>query len=212
MIPINKEAEPQEWTNRRTTPGVVKFEPIRELKEALLREQGYLCAYCMRRIPAKDGRESADSKVEHLKSQYDRGDLQMEYTNLAICCPGYLRSEAHCDKSKGPRSISFDLHSPELSKAVLYNARDGSIYSKDEVLNSEMNELLNLNHYLLKYNRLEKLEALREEMNRLGWKKGTIRRKLEKYSSKNQEGKLEPFCGIMIWYLQRKISDQNNRS
>lgn len=53
MIKIAKNKEPKEWTEYRNTPGV-DYQSIPELVESLLKEQGYICAYCMRRIPHRD--------------------------------------------------------------------------------------------------------------------------------------------------------------
>jgi hypothetical protein len=71
MIRINKGTEPAEWTAKKLTSGFNKYEPITELREALLEEQGYICAYCMRSIPieVKDKNESETSKIEHINSR-----------------------------------------------------------------------------------------------------------------------------------------------
>lgn len=53
MILITKNKEPKEWTEYRNTPGV-DYQAIPELIQSLLKEQGYICAYCMRRIPKQD--------------------------------------------------------------------------------------------------------------------------------------------------------------
>ena len=50
---IRKSAEPKEWTEYKNIPGV-QFSGIPALQESLYREQGYLCAYCERRIPVRD--------------------------------------------------------------------------------------------------------------------------------------------------------------
>ena len=52
MILITKNKEPKEWTEYRNTPGV-DYQAIPELVQSLLKEQGYICAYCKRRIPNK---------------------------------------------------------------------------------------------------------------------------------------------------------------
>ena len=69
MIQISKNREPQEWTRYKSTPGVV-YSSIPELVKSLYQEQGYICAYCMRRIPCKDriGCEltKEDHRVEHI--------------------------------------------------------------------------------------------------------------------------------------------------
>ena len=76
MILINKNKEPKEWTEYRTTPGV-DYQAIPELVDSLLKEQGYICAYCMRRIPQRDklydkdgisfSLTKEDHRVEHVK-------------------------------------------------------------------------------------------------------------------------------------------------
>lgn len=61
---IRKSAEPREWTNYKNIPGV-QFCGIPALQESLYREQGYLCAYCERRIPVRDKMSTEDHRIEH---------------------------------------------------------------------------------------------------------------------------------------------------
>lgn len=70
MIEIKKGQEHKAWTNRKCTPGV-DYNATPELKSALLEEQGYLCAYCMRRISYEN------MKVEHIKSRSVYTDLKI---------------------------------------------------------------------------------------------------------------------------------------
>lgn len=51
MILIEKQSEPQSLQKHRNTPGA-DFDGMdkAELRLYLLQEQGYLCAYCMKRI------------------------------------------------------------------------------------------------------------------------------------------------------------------
>ncbi|MBN8706501.1 MAG: hypothetical protein J0L62_11555 [Bacteroidetes bacterium] len=203
MIQIKKRLEPVEWTAKKATPGFTEYEAITELREALLEEQGYICAYCMRRIPAKDVKVDATSKIEHIKSQESRPDLQLSYANMAICCPGNLNDEAHCDKSKGGNNVSFNLHTAALQQSITYTSFDGSISSTNTTWNNEMNDLLNLNHELLKANRKEALSGIIEILNAVGWSKHTINTKLNLWRQRNTEGKYYQFCGIIIWYLEK---------
>lgn len=206
MIQISKRLEPVEWTEKKATPGFTEYEPIAELRDALLLEQGYICAYCMRRIPAKDVKVDATSKIEHIKSQEDRPDLQLNFANMAICCPGNLNDEAHCDKLKGGNSVSFNLHTPALQQSIAYSSLDGSIRSSNNIWNSEMTELLNLNHELLKANRKETLWGVIEYLNTGVWTTQSINNKLKQWKQLNAEGKYYQFCGIVIWYLNKKIN------
>lgn len=61
---IRKSAEPKEWTEYKNIPGV-QFSGIPALQESLYREQGYLCAYCERRIPVRDKMSTEDHRIEH---------------------------------------------------------------------------------------------------------------------------------------------------
>lgn len=205
MIQINKGIEPVEWTAKKATPGFTEYEPIPELRDALLIEQGYICAYCMRRIPAKDVKVDATSKIEHIKSQEDRKDLQLNYANMAICCPGNLNDEPHCDKLKGNSSVSFNLHTQALQQSIEYASRDGLIRSANTTWNKEMNELLNLNHTMLKANRKEALWGVIEYLNKVNWTTQAVNNKLNQWRQLNAEGKYFEFCGIIIWYLEKKL-------
>ena len=205
MIQINKGVEPAEWTERKSTPGFTEYEPIDELRDALLREQYYICAYCMRRIPVKDLKIDTTSKIEHIKSRENSPDLQLNYSNMAICCPGNLNNEPHCDNLKGSRSVSFDLYSAHLQETISYSTKDGSIKSSREDWNNEMESVLNLNHSLLKLNRKNKLEGVVLAIKSTGWQPAMVRRKFNQWIAPNAQGKKEEYCGIVIWYLNKKI-------
>ena len=112
MILITKNKEPKEWTEYRNTPGV-DYQAIPELVQSLLKEQGYICAYCMRRIPTKDKiykkdgvnfvYTNEDHRVEHIKSREQHNDLKLDYTNMVVCCPGHIGAQDHCDRLKDQR-------------------------------------------------------------------------------------------------------------
>ncbi|KAA6337781.1 hypothetical protein EZS27_014164 [termite gut metagenome] len=106
MKKIDKGAEPQEWEEYRNTPGAT-YQSIPPLREALFREQGYICAYCMRRIPCKDTNSNEDIRIDHIKCREKYPNLQLDYRNMVICCPGAINNDFHCDKKKGASDISF---------------------------------------------------------------------------------------------------------
>ena len=116
MILIQKKSEPKEWQEYRCTPGV-DYQSIPELVDALLEEQGYICAYCMRRIPHKDRLYKKDGinyvltdedhRVEHIQSRENHDDKKLDYSNMVVCCPGHIGNEEHCDRLKGSKDILF---------------------------------------------------------------------------------------------------------
>lgn len=154
MIWINKNTEPKEWTIYRKTQGV-KFQSNPELIESLLEEQGYICAYCMRRIPRKDfinGKQTQeDHRIEHILSQKNHNEKRLDYSNIVICCPGYS-GDYHCDRSKGERDISFSPTDKNFIDTIRYSI-NGEISSTNIKFNNEIKDILNLNTNQLKRNR-----------------------------------------------------------
>lgn len=225
MILITKNKEPKEWTEYRNTPGV-DYQAIPELVQSLLKEQGYICAYCMRRIPTKDKLRKKDGnhyvltnedhRVEHIKSRELHDDLKLEYTNMVVCCPGHIGTEDHCDRLKGARDISFSPLDRQFIDTIKYNS-DGAILSTNEAFDKEINQTLNLNTELLKINRKAMLIQVITQINVAckkgkSWDKKTLELYLKKYSEKHFEKdgedvkeKYYPYCGIVTWFLQKKL-------
>lgn len=104
---IRKSAEPKEWTEYKNIPGV-QFSGIPALQESLYREQGYLCAYCERRIPVRDKMSTEDHRIEHWHCRDKYPDEVFSYGNLLMCCPGQIGGgESHCDVRKGNDIIEW---------------------------------------------------------------------------------------------------------
>lgn len=205
MIKINKGDEPDAWTQRKATPGFTKYEPTKELRDALLAEQGYICAYCMREIPIKDKGVGETSKIEHVKSRTNRPDLQLRYDNMVICCPGYINADDHCDKLKNGDSVTFSLLNDIFPDTISYSTKNGTIKSSNDTWKKEMNNLLNLNNAMLAANRMNTLDGVHKVLEKNKWRKAKLQEKLEEWSNPDAKGKLKPYCGIVIWYLQRKL-------
>ncbi len=205
MIKIDKRVEPDAWTQKKATPGFTLYEPISELRDALLAEQGNICAYCMREIPVKDKGVSETSKIEHMKSRTDRPDLQLDYNNMVICCPGYINAEEHCDKSKNGDSVTFSIFNDTFPDTLSYSTLNGNIKSSNKVWNKEMKDILNLNNSMLAANRLKTLDGVHQVLEKKKWRKAKLHEKLEEWSNSDANGKRKPYCGIVIWYLQKKL-------
>ncbi len=204
MRKINKGAEPAEWLEYRLTPGV-DYQAIPALRESLLKEQGYICAYCMRRIPHRDNNSNEDSRIDHMKSRSGHPDLKLDYRNMVICCPGAINNDFHCDKKKDEESITFDLFCDEFINTLSYQSSDGTIKSSNVAYDNEINKYLNLNNALLKQNRLQVLTAV---INKLGkkspWAAADIKRLISEWDTM-QDGKFYAYNGIVLWYLKKKL-------
>lgn len=204
MRKITKSKEPKEWTEYRLTPNV-DYESIPELRKSLLQEQGYICAYCMRRIPHKDKNSNEDSRIDHILSRDNHPDKKLDYTNMVMCCPGAISKEFHCDKLKSEQDITFSLFDDSFIPTLKYSTKNGSIESNNPTWNKEINSILNLNNELLKANRLETLNGVISSLMGKQWTSADLRKKLEEWDNKNKKDKFKPYCGIVVWYLNKKL-------
>lgn len=205
MIWINKGQEPKEWTEKRLTPNAT-YEAIPELRESLLKEQGYICAYCMRRIPVKDKKIDAKSKIEHIKSREKHEEMQMDYANMVICCPGCIDEKSlHCDASKGEKDLICSPLNLEAMKTISYTASSVEIRSSNSIYNTEINELLHLNISMLKDNRKAAWDGVHTQLNKDGWTAANVRKMLQKFKERDADGNLASYCGVIIYFLERKL-------
>ena len=161
----------------------------------------------MREIPVakKDPGLSETSKIEHIKCREHHADLQLDYNNMVICCPGYINGEEHCDKSKDNSDISFNLFLPALQSSISYSSKDGSIKSSNQQWNDEISSILSLNNSMLKINRKDVLDGVIMALEKKKWRPAEISSKLESWKSKDTKGKMKPYCGIVIWFLERRL-------
>lgn len=208
MIKIEKSSESKSWTSHRLTKGAV-YEANDDLRNTLLKDQGYICAYCMRRIPAKDNNTSETSHIEHLKPQTALSrEGKMDFRNMVICCPGAMASTepqmTHCDRHKAETSISFSPLDQNFINTLSYKT-DGSIVSSNEVFENEINSILNLNIPMLKQNRKEARNTAIKMLGKNNWGKAELEKILQRYSSKDADGKLTEYCGVVISYITKKL-------
>lgn len=197
MILIKKGSEPNAWMRYRLTQGV-EFRAIPELKDSLLKEQGYLCAYCMARI------DKDHMKVEHFKPQSLYPQDIFDYGNLLACCQGKTQEESHCDTSKGNAEISLSPLSPSCVNTLSYESGTGAIKSSNEDYNRDL-DTLNLNAHIIKRNRLKVLQGVIQALQSVGFNSGAIRSQLKEWNSVDKDAKRKPYCGIVIYFLGKKL-------
>ncbi|MFM7887111.1 MAG: retron system putative HNH endonuclease [Pseudanabaena sp.] len=140
MKHIVKQQEPQLFSIWKTNPqntyerfkktsATDENSPKKVVKDALLKEQGYVCCYCERRI------SSLDSHFEHFRPQSDTSVDPLDFTNLLCSCIKELSAgdPSHCGYSK---KDWFDEHylvspfDPNCEKRLSYTA-DGEISPTD---------------------------------------------------------------------------------
>jgi len=131
-------------TLRDDSTGVFK-----KLQEFLAKEQGYLCAYCLRELKIDEKSDRIKMKVEHFKpksifngqintpsqtkrlcdkKELKRVDLRIDYHNLFAVCEGKIgdaNSETHCDtppNGKDDKELCF-IPNPSKGRANKFNLK-----------------------------------------------------------------------------------------
>lgn len=214
MIHITKNTEPMTY-RRYCSNHDAAFDnmdsPVKlSLKKRLLEEQGSLCAYCMSRI------NLSNMKVEHYVPRSAINDLV--YSNLLAVCKGNEGKgplEQTCDTQKGNQLLTLNPQNPLHMQTIKYS-RNGTISSENLAWNSEINNILNLNckkgHLINERRRT--LDAFKEVLSKQykhDFKKVPLSKMLNNYINKKNTGPYPPYVGIIIWYLQDRISRCNNQ-
>ena len=142
------------------------------MKQVLLEEQGYKCAYCMSNI------SMSNSTIEHyIPRKGTNGDmsLSLDYRNLFAVCDttrGCPEEEQTCDVKKG-----------------------------DKLLHIDLNQILNLNSRQLLNNRVSAWKTLMRLMNQKKdktWTADFIHKYIEKLSCSDDR---TAYSGFLVYLL-----------
>lgn len=177
------------------------------LRKQLLEEQGYICCYCMSPISCKN------SKIEHYKPQTKYRSLQIDYQNLFVSCQGgegLRKKEQFCDTYKG----EDELHSIDLLQSIEHSIgyqnekrRYICIVSDNSQIDSEINSVLNLNAKILKENRYQEYNRVKQKLQQQNFSAKSIKETIKYYSQKHN-GKYEPYAPMIIYFLTKKLKAQ----
>ncbi len=179
-----------------------------ELRAALLGEQGGICCYCMGRMSMKE------SKIEHWACQARHADRQLDYGNLLLACPGGEGMSAHlqhCDTHKRDQEITVcPADRVRNCEQFIKYAADGKMYSDHAPINNDLNSVLNLNLDLLKRRREAVLngavEALQKKRPDGQWTRRYLENEKSKLLNCGGDGFYNPYCMIVVAYLDKKLN------
>lgn len=219
MVPISKGNAPAELADeiraiRRTPDAEVCYRNLGSrtrsaVLDSLLREQGWICAYCMQRI------EHDSAHIEHLVPQsISPGELSVDYRNMLAVCDGNEGSPLHeltCDRSKGGRQLSvLNPLSPQSLSGIKYYV-DGRIGSDRRESDNDLNTILNLNcrEANLPQRRAAVVKKLNRKLDSIGSRRGAraVMRfcRERKRFLENPEEKRSEFVGVELYFLERRL-------
>lgn len=213
MLPIVKGNPPKEFVRElrelRSTPGAsASWDQVRTrgaVIEALCREQGQLCAYCMKRISPNT------AHVEHVVPQSKCAPSQdVDYDNMLAVCDGNegagSRGVLTCDRARGDVPLKVNPLRPETLAEIRYRS-DGIICSDDAGVQRDLDETLNLNcrEAYLPQNRKKVIDTLNLQLRKVAESGNVVGYCMRQRDAiARSEVKLE-FAGVMLYFLEKRI-------
>ncbi len=175
-----------------------------DLRNQLLKDQGYICCYCQKRIPHKF---IVKSKIEHFLCQDKNPKLQLTFSNLFVSCNGIGNNhEFTCDTKKANFDInSFNLITSNITSKIKYT-KNGVIFSEDQNIKNDIKNILNLNDENLRKVREGAYKAI-EQIKRRSGSNGNFQKNIDKKIQdcivKDANGRFKPFYGVSLYFLKK---------
>lgn len=209
MRTIEKRHPPASWEKHAKSGGAYKdFTDTDPAREALLKEQGYLCCFCMVRI----GR--GKMKIAHLNPQSKDPTHTMDWQNVAGACKGgdgERNAVKHCDTAQGNTPIKVNpIDQDQNCEKLIQYLMDGHICSNDPEIDRDLDKTLNLNHFALKLYRKGTLDALMARLTKLHgrgyWQEHELQEELKAWRKRDKNGMLKEYCQVGIYWLEKKLA------
>ena len=235
MLLIRKGSEPAALTEYRTR----KWNPVEkqslqptyadmpteikdEIRKHLLKEQGCLCAYCMRRLDSIE-----DVKIEHWMPEMELNEEgKLGYRNMLGVCYGQPdpgsgfsgREYETCDQHRGSKALSVDPRSQESISQIRYKSGTGEITSQDDTIRNDLTDTLNLNcgvPHFLPENRKAVLNSVISHLNRKAgktgkWSRSEMLKVRKKFETPDEKGQLPEYAGIVLWFIDSRLSREKH--
>jgi uncharacterized protein (TIGR02646 family) len=213
MLRYPKGAPPKVLTGWQGTPSAdwdsLPAADKDKVRDAVLRDQGHLCAYCQRRIPTRDER----MKIEHWLAQ-SGGKDKLRWINLLGVCLGDERAETgspkgeqHCDTARG--DVSLFLHpvegqGPSAVDRLAYTP-EGEVRPRDTPQKHKVQGdigALNMNAARLRRARTVVYDEIKKRLDARGWTRKAL---LDEYRAACIEPGVRalPQCEVVRYYLRR---------
>ena len=218
------------WKDDFTNPHKAK------LLDVLLKEQGYICCYCGRRI------SNDNSHIEHLKPKSKNrspsyAHLVVTYSNLLASCNGYTEEQEseYQEKLKQKRDTpplarEFCGHkkddwyddnftvSPLIENCAEYFTYTGAGEIRATTVDptkkkaaEETIERLGLNNTNLERSRKNVIKDIVKLIHTQGLSSQQIQKLIQGYDKLNDQGKYVRFCAAILSYLKQEYSVAKKR-
>lgn len=192
-----------------------------DVQNSLLTEQGFICAYCMRRI-------GMPPKIEHWITREESNVQNMpaqtlDYDNLLAVCNGTtLQNEIkyeHCDQSRSKSNRELTINpTDERTIQKLRFLKNGKIESDDKAIFDDLNNenALNLNTLFLRdarrlvYESVKKLIDIKCRNKTPTQAQKIIGDIVAEWASKkpNIDGQLQykEYCAVIAYFFKKYIT------
>ncbi len=178
----------------------------KSLRDQLIKEQGAICCYCMKRIFLEN------SHIEHFWPKVSFPKIDLEYDNLFASCngEGVISSDEHCGHKKEDWWRE-DMIPPTDAKVedLFRYSDDGRIHSvarrATANIAQEMIKQMGLNSYHLVRNRRDAIESS-EVFDERGYSDEDIRNFINYYYNKDS-GRYVPYCMAIVDRLKACLTE-----
>lgn len=218
----NRNKEPKDLSDYRNTPNATYygFAAKRIVRQSLVDEQGYICAYCMGKIdidtctiehyiPQNRHQNSPYTEEEHIKQS-------LLYSNMSAVC---MNDAEHCDKLRGNIPLEIlDPHDPSCEELLTYYF-DGSIVPtgrEKEKVQKDINTLGLSCDKLVKLRETvwaEIWDRFKKEHTKKEWSKDLFLEYASKYRTKQcrRHGiyKYHAYCNFIAWGFEYYANNYN---
>ncbi len=224
---INKRnKEPKELIEYRRTPGVAYDDLGGDrksiIRDSLLDEQGYICAYCMGKIDNESCTiEHYISQSRHPDSPYSEGEHRQQsllYSNMLGVC---INNAEHCDKKRGNIPLEIlNPHDPSCEELITYEF-DGRIVPAGREINKVEKDINTLGLGSDKLAKLRKTvwdevwERFNKEHEKKEWTKELFLEYASMYRTKQRRrhniSKFHAYCNFIAWAFEYYADNYQNK-
>ena len=205
MIRYTKGPAPRQLTTLAATPRMdwdgLRAADRAPIRAALVRDQGWLCAYCQRRITPEEDAQTGRSqmKIEHWLPRNPAGtdgrsgttDHHFLWSHLLGVCLGVSSDPeapsariSHCDTSRGNADLFLhpvDGQGPDPRDHLRYTQAGMVEPAKPNPRVDADIRALNLNAPQLRRGRQDALDEIRKRLDRSGYSLGELKKIAQEY-------------------------------